>query len=115
MTVTMNETLPAVDCTPWCHDGTGHTDALHPDDQWCYSGDRTVKLTRMPVLTFGEHKWLDNIRVYLARERDGRPYMHLGRDDQVGVEMDLNEVRELRDILSRDSEDGFAVGLTRLR
>ena len=51
MTVTMNETLPAVDCTPWCHDGTGHTGALHPDDQWCYSDDHTVKLTRMPVLT----------------------------------------------------------------
>ena len=100
MTVTMNETLPAVRCAAWCEDGTGHTQATHPDDQWCHSDDHVVKLTRMPVLTFGEHKWLDNIRVYLARERDGRPYMHLGRDDKAGVQMELNEVRELREALT---------------
>jgi hypothetical protein len=100
VTTTISETLPAVECTPWCEDGTGHTDAWHPDDQWCYGPSRTVTLSRMPLQTFEEHKWLDNIRVYLARERDGRPYLHLGRDDLAGVKMDLNEVRELRDTLT---------------
>src|SRR4051794_35030297 len=34
MTITI-ETLPAVECTPWCEHGDGHTDAMFPEDQWC--------------------------------------------------------------------------------
>jgi hypothetical protein len=59
-----------------------------------------VELSRMPLQTSEEHKWLESLQMYLARECDGRPYLHLGRDENAGVKMDLNEVRELRDALT---------------
>lgn len=100
MTATINETLPAVQCTPWCEDRNGHTDAWHPDDQHCCSAEHRVTLSRMPLLTFGEHRWLDNVRVYLGREREGSPYVHLGRDTNQGAELSMSEARELRDALT---------------
>lgn len=59
-----------------------------------------VTLSRMPLLTFEEHRWLDNVRVYLGREREGSPYVHLGRDTNQGAELSMSEARELRDALT---------------
>jgi hypothetical protein len=44
--------LPAVECTPWCRDGDGHTDELHPEDQWCHADVQIVRLSRMPMHNF---------------------------------------------------------------
>ncbi len=39
--------LPPVVCEPWCRDGSGHTDAHFPGDQWCSSEEEArVPLTR---------------------------------------------------------------------
>jgi hypothetical protein len=94
------EHLPPVECTPWCEDGTGHTDAWDPEDQWCHGTPRRVRLTRMPLRTSQRTQWLDSLKFYLAREREGQPYLHLGRDDLKGVTMTLVEVREMRDHLT---------------
>lgn len=38
--------LAPVTCEPWCAEGTGHTDAHHPDDQRCFTIARMVPLSR---------------------------------------------------------------------
>ena len=43
--------LPAIACTSWCSNGTGHTDVTHPDDQACMSRRQSVELTAMPLVT----------------------------------------------------------------
>jgi hypothetical protein len=105
MTATITETLPAVECAPWCEDGTGHTDAWHPDDQWCHGPLHIVKMTRMPLEHYTDRDgntehWLDDVRVTLQKEREGRPYVYLNRGENVGVSLTLTETRELRDHLT---------------
>jgi hypothetical protein len=38
--------LPPIACAPWCRDGSGHTNAQHPDDQYCDTGYLVVELQR---------------------------------------------------------------------
>jgi hypothetical protein len=105
MTATITETLPAVECTPWCEDGAGHSDAWHPGDQWCRGPLYVVKMTRMPLEHYThrdgtlEH-WLDDVRVSLQKERKGQPYVSLNRGENGGVALTLTEARELRDHLT---------------
>jgi hypothetical protein len=37
-------TLPPVVCTAWCTDGSGHSDSLDSDEQFCRSSPRAVPL-----------------------------------------------------------------------
>jgi hypothetical protein len=105
MTATITETLPAVRCTSWCEDGSGHTDAWPPDNQWCYGPLYVVKLTRMPMEHYTDRDgnttgWLDDVRVSLQKEREGQPYVSLNRGENGGVSLTLTEARELRDHLT---------------
>ena len=75
MNTTQNQTraLAAVECTPWCRDGSGHTDALHPDDQACISDEHTVELTTEPHMRLaGASTNLETLEMYLLREHDAR-------------------------------------------
>jgi hypothetical protein len=42
----VSETLPAVQCAPWCQEGDGHPNVGHVDDQWCTSVSLNVNLSR---------------------------------------------------------------------
>ena len=67
------QTLPAVECAPWCRDGKGHTAALERDDQACVSDEHTVELTTEPrVRLAGASTQLETLEVYLLRECDAR-------------------------------------------
>ncbi len=44
MAMTMIPPLTPVDCTPWCTEGDGHTDAEAPDEQFCRSAPHVVEV-----------------------------------------------------------------------
>jgi len=100
--VTTNEQLPAVQCAPWCQDGDGHTAELSPDDQWCHSTAQHVTLTRHHLVDgYSEGaRMRDYVQSYLGREAEGRPYIHLGHGDEVGVELTPSEALELARVLT---------------
>ena len=62
------ETLPAVECTPWCQYGDGHVDAIHPDDQHCWSSHNVVSLPSGPIVNPGK-AWAhrDGLDLYLGK------------------------------------------------
>jgi hypothetical protein len=65
----ISATLPPVKCASWCRDGSGHTDARHPDDQWCATESVDVPLTTVPMMEMGEGEWaLDYLNVYVDRD-----------------------------------------------
>ena|SRR5215210_3347429 len=73
MTAILTDTLPPVDCTPWCQAGDGHTSTTHQNDQWCFSEARRIDLGAMPLNTFnGEPEGRQTIDAYLAREHNAR-------------------------------------------
>jgi hypothetical protein len=49
-TPTIPTTLPPIVCTSWCQDGTGHTDAWHPDDQLCIGELQRIPLSLYPLV-----------------------------------------------------------------
>lgn len=104
MTATQIETtLPAVQCTPWCRDGDGHTDAWHPGDQYCISESRQVALTRQPLIEgYGEGlQMLDFLSVGSIREHDARnAFIDLSHGDSVGVKLSPAEALELARVLT---------------
>lgn len=60
--------LPAVACTPWCVDGTGHTDSHYPEEQVCRSETVEVELSRPPLVEVGEDSWRrDSVHLYMLR------------------------------------------------
>lgn len=63
------ETLPAVECTPWCKYGNGHTDEIHPDDQHCWSDHIEVELPSQPIVNPGK-AWAsrDGLELYLGKK-----------------------------------------------
>ena len=95
--------LPPVVCEPWCKDGSGHTDAHFPGDQWCTSEDEArVPLTREKLVEVESDQWeLDYLAVYASREREGRPYVNLHRGEGLGVQMTPEEALELGEALIR--------------
>jgi hypothetical protein len=73
-TRTTSETLPAVECTSWCQDGDGHTDAYCLQDQVCCGARYSVKLTREALIEDADHGWqLDSLDLYLAKWPKGAP------------------------------------------
>jgi hypothetical protein len=95
------QSLSAVDCAPWCQNGTGHTDAIHVADQWCSGPDHRVTLTREPMKRYRTSRWLDNIVVAPAREHHGRPYVQMVRDDAATTTLTGAEAIELGTALLR--------------
>jgi hypothetical protein len=70
---TVRETLPPVECTPWCEVGDGHTAERFPEDQRCTAETREVFLSRRPLVDMGEGKrQQDSVCVYLGRENNER-------------------------------------------
>ena len=50
-------TLPPVECAPWCEDGTGHTDAWHPADQYCRVQTDDIPLTAEELVEWDTGRW----------------------------------------------------------
>ena len=95
-------TLPAIACTAWCSDGTGHTDAWHPIDQSCMSGLHDLDLTAMPLVMFdGKVEGRDSFGAYLIRDEEGgRTRLQLVHGDVAVALLTLDEARRLRDLLN---------------
>ena len=104
MNTTQNQTqaLAAVECTPWCRDGSGHTNALHPDDQACISDEHTVELTTEPhVRLAGASTILETLEMYLLREHDARSTtVEVSKGDIPVASLRLDEALELGRILT---------------
>ncbi len=99
--ITDTSRLPAVECEPWCRVGNGHTHEWHPDDQWCSSEQQRVHLTRHGLVKMSDGSHMrDWMALQLYREREGRPFVHLGHSDEIGVELTPAEALELARILT---------------
>ena len=97
-----HQTLPAVECAPWCRDGRGHTAAFERDDQACISDEHTVELTTEPhVRLAGASTQLETLEVYLLRERDAwSSTIEVSKGDIPIASLTLNEALELGRILT---------------
>jgi hypothetical protein len=97
-TMTMTrETYAPVVCASWCTYRDGHPGCRHSEDRVCFGEDHRVVLTREPLL---EGDRPDNLCLYLGRGYQELPHVFLGRVEDSGAEMTLDEARELRDVLS---------------
>lgn len=74
MAMTMIPPLVPVDCTPWCTEGDGHTDAEAPDEQFCRSAPHTVDVASVED---GAER-LPKSRVFLHLYRDAACEGHPG-------------------------------------
>ena len=101
-TQTRRQTLPAVECAPWCRDGSGHTAALDPHDQACIGDEHSVELTTEPrVRLAGASTQLETLEVYLLRERDARSStIEVSKGDVPIASLRLDEALELGRILT---------------
>lgn len=76
----MREKLPPVKCTPWCADGTGHTDAVFPEDQTCWGYDRYVDLSLAEVMLDSQGAWYAGLGACAhrsAKTMQSSVYVHL--------------------------------------
>lgn len=73
-------------CQPWCTDGEGHPDALHPDDRYCISRDWHVALSLGDPVLMGNGSGIGDIWVrdhlQLSLQRDAAR----DDDDRVVIE-----------------------------
>lgn len=100
--LTYTQTLPAVECAPWCRDGNGHTNALQPDDQACISEEHTVELSTEPLVRLaGASTQLETLEAYLLREPDTlSSSIELSKGDIPVASLKLDEALELGRILT---------------
>ena len=90
-----------VEYAPWCRDGSGHTNALHPDDQACISDEHTVELTTEPHVRLAARINLETLEMYLLRERDARrTTIEISKRDIPIASLRLDEALELGRILT---------------
>ena len=74
--------LPAVTCTSWCLDGTGHTDAPFPEDQVCRGATVEVELTRRPLVEVADDEWRrESVHLYLQRRPGHTPVVEMYRGE----------------------------------
>lgn len=60
--------LPAIECAPWCVDGSGHADANFPEDQVCTGETVELALSRVPLVEVGADEWArQDMNFYLLR------------------------------------------------
>ena len=94
---TPQQTLPPIQCAPWCTDGDGHPGNWHPQDQYCTSQEIRVSLTREdPIEGYeeGTHM-LDYVTTYLVHDRfEAEPHVQVAQNDLAGPRLTLAEARE---------------------
>jgi len=97
-----NETLPPVDCAPWCRDGKGHRDAIKPVDQACMSEKHIIELTTEPMVSMSDGTTeRQTVSVSLLRERGSRSTtLELSINDWPEVSLTTDEALGLRGILT---------------
>jgi hypothetical protein len=106
MTATPSQTLPPVVCTNWCRKGDGHTDAKHPDDQYCFSQERVVTLSHHPLLEVGASTRIpDHVTAQLHRDA-GAAIAHVSvtYNDLSAFELSPDEARRFGSALLRLAE-----------
>jgi hypothetical protein len=102
--------LPAVDCATWCADGTGHTDAGHPDEQGCTSHARRVTLLRHEPVGSASGGWqMDSLAAHVARDRFEDASVQLNHDIFSVASMTPAEARELAAALSASADAAESV------
>ena len=97
MTTEAPATLPPVKCAPWCKDGTGHTDAHHPDDQWCHTRSTDVHLSAEKLVEYDKGDWrLGYVSAYAHRDAySTRPLIEVVHNDLAAMSLTVDEAREL--------------------
>ncbi len=103
MTAIPSLTLPPVGCTTWCWKGDGHTDAKHPDDQYCFSQERVVTLSHHPLLEVGASTRIpDHVTAQLHRDA-GAAIAHVSvtYNDLSAFQLSPDEARQLGSALLR--------------
>lgn len=104
-TTELADALPPVACAPWCEAGDGHTDALHPDDQWCHSTTQRIGLSRYPLITWNDgRRSMDFAHAYLGRESDGSAYITTGYSETIGMNLTPDEALEYARVLTELAE-----------
>ena len=103
MTATPSLTLPPVGCTAWCRKGDGHTDARHPDDQYCCSEERVVRLSHHPLLEVGASTRIpDQLTAQLHRDAGAATaHVSVAHNDLTAFELSPDEARQLGSALLR--------------
>ncbi len=106
MTATPSQTLPPVRCTNWCRKGDGHTDAKHPDDQYCCGEERVVTLTHHPLLEVGASTSIrDHLTAQLHRDAGAAiAHFSVAHNDLSAFELWPDEARRLGSALLRLAE-----------
>ena len=107
--MTTSQALPPVNCMPWCTDGTGHTEAEEPEDQFCRSARHAVELGPTPEHLGGNVR--GDVLVHLYRDVyrvDGSgatglepPHIELGGSDFGALRLSTSEAREFRSTTTR--------------
>jgi hypothetical protein len=105
--MTTSQALPPVACMPWCADGTGHTEAEEPEDQFCRSARHAVELGPAPEHLGGNAR--GDLLVHLYRDVyrvDGSgatgyepPHIELGGSDFGALRLSTSEARKLGELL----------------
>ena len=106
MTAAPSQTLPPVVCPDWCRKGDGHTDAEHPDGQYCCSEERVVLLSHHPLLEVGASPSIpDHLAAQLHRDAGATTaQVSVTHNDLSAFELSPDEARQLGSALLRLAE-----------
>jgi hypothetical protein len=86
--------MPPIACTPWCEDGTGHTDAGLPEDQYCSAGYLVMDLTREDLELLGDTYYRPELTVTLNRDPFTEPFISSHLSAVGGIKLSLTEARQ---------------------
>lgn len=107
MTAVVVRPVTPVKCTSWCGDGSGHPDAEDAEDQGCYSAERRVDLTAMPIPGQGVRS-TSHVTLHLYRDAysDGtggafleQPHIEVNAGDADPLRLSPDEARKLSAVL----------------
>jgi len=103
VTAAPSQTLPPVVCPDWCRKGDGHTDAEHPDGQYCCSEEHVVLLFHHPLLEVGASTSIrDHLTAQLHREAGAAiAHVSVAHNDLSAFELSPDEARQLGSALLR--------------
>lgn len=95
--------LPPIECAPWCEDGNGHTDAHHPDDQYCIANGQDIELMREAPeqITPGGTYYRRTLSTSMQRDPFAEPFVTVGVDGLFDVKLTRDESKALRKALER--------------
>jgi hypothetical protein len=98
VSIVERDRLGPIKCRPWCSDGTGHADAIHPDDQRCYRSIGEVKVTLRKLVRVGD-QWARDWLEVVINDWHARPAVTVV-DETNNLETDLTPA-EARDLAAR--------------